>query len=148
MTISINKAGSWKKVSLQSTRLTKQHQAASLPPSVMRKTLTSTLSEAETTEVRTEVVAEEDLVKATAVLHLTASQTHRQQAAAKAKAKIRHPTRRELAAGTVSLVRKASNASQTAPSTSPSSPPRSRETVKGADVSERGDPLLLININQ
>ena len=97
-------------------------------------------------EAKTEGVVEEDLAEATAAPHSTASQTRRQRAAAKTKA--HRPTQREPADGIVSLVKKASNALQTAPSTSPSSPPRSRETVKGADVSERGDPLLLININQ
>ena len=75
-----------------------------------------------------------------------ALQTHRQQD---------HPStsqrrlfHRALAAGIRDLEKKASNALLTVLSTNLSPLPKGRETTTGADVSERGDPLLLIIIFQ
>ena len=109
----------------------------------------STLSKAEAkTEAKAEAAALEEALEATVALQPTASQTLRQRATVKATAKAQSslPIPPEPVIGTGDLGRKVLNAQPTAPNTTHSSRLKSRETGKGADVSERGDPLLLNNI--
>ena len=93
-------------------------------------------------EVSTEVNA------AAAARPSTGNPTHPQPEILPAALQLPLRLQQERVVGTVVLETKLGSVTQNAPSTIPSTQLKSRETAKGADVCERGHPLLLIKRSQ
>ena len=116
----------------------------SLPPSATRKIPTSISSEEEITEGTTEVeVATEDSAVKAGQIRVD-SPTRRQPEAAH-KSRSLHPLSPDCVVGTAFSATKVANASLIVPVSNHSPLHNSRETAKGADDCEFGDPLFIIH---
>ena len=135
----------------QLSRRRQPHHQPSQLPSATRKKLTSISSTEVVAEASAEAVATAERQEAVADLTSTDSKAPRRQETIPTTTLHHLPPRLCLltpVVGTVVLETKLGSVTQNAPSTIPSTQLKSRETAKGADVCERGHPLLLIKRSQ